>query len=268
MANGAPGSLPAETPKPKALKGALPVYRRELLLLREKKLKDLTEFGAWVVFLLTADWDKKHPRFGCIPSAAEIARLIQVDPSTIQRHRQALHERGLLRKRSDGEFEIFRFWKYGRMRDLANPALVTLQEENAFLRFADAHTQGRDARMHEPNHQSSDEGATENGSLLGKSDDRRASLHDGYSPKEPLKNLRETRKKELAASQPSSLILARRDSSLLEEKDATPCDSCGRRIVSPFIREITSRQCGRSLCTGCYVGSKTQSGTPVQDSKP
>lgn len=269
MANGAPESPPEEVQKPKALKGTLPIYRRDLLLLREKKLPNLSAFGAWIIFLLAADWDEKHPRFGCVPSAADIARFLRVAPSTIQRHRQTFMRLGLLRKREDGKCEIVRFWKYRRARELARLPFANLHEENAYLQRIDAYLHGGHAAPHESPRIPNSYVSQGSDFAWRNPDALHANLHEGHSSKETLKNPKESLEKPSSATpQPRSLALARRDSSPLDETGATPCDSCRRTIVPPFIREITSRQCGRSLCTGCYVGSKTRSGTPAQDSKP
>lgn len=93
------------TQKKKAnYKGYLGIFRREKLLLKETQLT-LSHFGAFVLFLLSADWDKDHSTFGAIPSDAEMEVATGIDSSTWSRHRNFLYKQGLLLS-NDGFFTL------------------------------------------------------------------------------------------------------------------------------------------------------------------
>lgn len=69
--------------------------RRSVLNILKSEGLNLTSFGAYIVFLLTARWDgDQYERYTQGPS--KIARLTGVNKSTWSRHYQRLHEKGLL----------------------------------------------------------------------------------------------------------------------------------------------------------------------------
>lgn len=257
MPNGQPEGTTQNTERVrKFFNGALPIYRRELLLLREKKLKNFAALGSWFALVLSADWDPKHPRYGCIPSDAEIARRLRIDPSTAQRHRTELLKAGLLLERSDGEFEIKGFWKYGRVKELAGISAASLQEEDAALQNLNASVHEADAQAHVPPRHGGNDPDTGPGSVERRYEHPRANMQEGISLKEQLDKLRESTKERLnqtSLSRPLSLVndTPSRNSSRRSSSEMG-CSECGT-LVPSVLQETTVKQYGRPLCVGCAV---------------
>src|SRR3990167_1744079 len=167
----------------KEFKGFLPMFRRAILLLLEGRLNNLTEFGAYSIYLLLTDWDEKHTTFGYIKSDKDMARLTGTDASRWCRHRRRLVAEGLIEKRAGGKFGIPHFWKFkkGNAAKLARMSFASSQEEAAFLQSDDAEAQ-LDNALSQERQQSNDNGLSgknnsndsENGQQIAKTQQHRS----------------------------------------------------------------------------------------------
>lgn len=85
-----------------SLKGYITLHRSIQTLLKDN-IFDFTMFGAYIGFVLQADWDKKHPNYGCLlKTDSEIAGEWGVNPTTVWRKKNALVTKGFLNIRTDG----------------------------------------------------------------------------------------------------------------------------------------------------------------------
>jgi hypothetical protein len=82
--------------------GYIPVLRAILYLLKDKTL-NFTQLGAYIAFVMQADWYHKHQNYGLIiRDDYELAKEWGVSPSTVNRRRNELIEKGLLQVNADG----------------------------------------------------------------------------------------------------------------------------------------------------------------------
>lgn len=203
-------------------KGYLGIFRRAKLLLKEKKLT-LTELGAFVTFLLSADWDKDHTNFGVIESDSEMEESTSIDSSTWSRHRNTLTAKGFLDNSEDGEIRIHNFWKYlpEHANKLAKYDIASLQDEDAILQELDAKMQNSVAIMQNSPSQSGHGVSQETIDKTSQLHTPVANMQSSFSHKETINNLRENIEKYNDASH--------RDFSY-EEGNTYPCIDCGKEI--------------------------------------
>ncbi len=222
-------------------KGYLGIFRREKLLLKEKKLT-LSHFGAFILFLLSADWDKDHSTFGGIPTDNEMETATGIDYTTWSRHRKFLYEQGLLLS-IEGVFVIKNFWKYlpEHAIKLAKYDIASLQEEDAVLQELAARLQNKVAIM-QNSPSSTDYGMpSESTDNTSQSIGSHAIMQQQNSPKETLNKSKENIEKLNDASH--------QEFSYRPEK-SYPCENCGKAI-SGNIANYSYKKYKKALCFSC-----------------
>lgn len=115
------------------LKGYITVHRSIQQLLPDKKL-NFTTLGAYIAFVLQADWDSRHNNYTCLTkNDAEVASEWGVDSATVWRQRKRLTQMGLLAVRKDGLTHIkhFKFFEHEYNKIAAPVAISPLQENTA-----------------------------------------------------------------------------------------------------------------------------------------
>ncbi len=238
----------------KKLNGYLALYRRELLLLREGKLKNLAELGARIVFLLLADWDQEHDAFGCIPSNTELQRLAGMNHSRWSHYRRRFVERDLLHKRDDGKMEIPHFWKYNprAAQKLSKTTFANTQEEDAFLQNHNALTQITGAKKQNTQENTSNGTPEDIGSLIQKSGKYLAFSQRSSRPKKTKRNSKENIKNFMKYT----------------PKDIKyECEKCGLKVDS-FTAQLVTKRTTRKICMPCYLRRNEAMGDAAVNAKP
>ncbi len=112
------------------LKGYITVHRSTQQFFSVKKL-NFSTFGAYIAFVLLADWDSRHSTYCCIlKTDEEIASEWKVDPATVWRQRKKLVSLGLLEVRNEGLTRVthFKFFEHDYNKIAAPVGISPLQE--------------------------------------------------------------------------------------------------------------------------------------------
>jgi len=129
--------------------GYIPVLRSILLLFKYKNLS-LSQLGAYIYFVMQADFDNRHPHYGAIlRDDKQLANEIGVSHTTIYRQRKNLIKAGLLTEKNNITFitnyHMFEFERVKKLVKLKLPNLQDLftkpQEEMADLELSIANMQ-------------------------------------------------------------------------------------------------------------------------------
>ncbi len=133
----------------KKYNGALYIYRRDLIYLRDKIFKNTTEYGQYNILLRCAVWDIRKETFGTVFKNAVIASLIGVSASTIWRWKTIFLKKGLLKQWDDGTIRFPEAWKYKEhnVMKLSRERLAKSQGANANLQASIVKPQLSNAAM-------------------------------------------------------------------------------------------------------------------------
>lgn len=129
--------------------GYIPVLRSILLLLNNKHLS-LSQLGAYIYFVMQADFDSRHPHYRVIlRDDKQLANEAGVSYTTIYRLRKGLIQIGLLVEKNGVTFVTnYHMFEFGFMKKLTKMKPSNLkclftkpQEEITGSEFSIAHTQ-------------------------------------------------------------------------------------------------------------------------------
>lgn len=249
--------------KTKKLKGYLPLFRRETLLLKNSKFT-LSTFAAHIVLVLSADWDSKHNNFGCVASNQELEELTGIDQSTWSRYKNKFLKMGHLLLTPDGELKIPYYSKYViQVADkLAKYDIADLQEEAAIMQKHIAGLQEQIAILQNSSPKADYGVSSENADKASQSINSNANMQTTLSPKETIKNNKENIEKRNDASHQDS---SRRISIQNLVKGYYPdpitdpdgcCIGCGKTGISTSAQEYWKTTLGVITCFQC--------GTPIR----
>lgn len=211
------------------------MLRRHILLMPREKIS-LSAYGALGIFILLADWDKRHPNYACIPSDADIANLLGVNRSTVQRQRRALLAKGLLRERDDGRYEITHYWNHIRWKELARTENTVTQQKGAISHVASVFPQRGDAILHEKESSSPRNITLENSSTPVRIGSVVAKMQQSHFPKETVNKNKEN----------------------IERKIVYSCEQCNEPVPQSVVH-IAQSTTSKKICLACILrGEKAQ----------